>query len=341
MNTFWKNFRVTTFWESHWEALWAVIDWCPAWLKLDVKDIQIELDKRKPWTSKITSQRKEWDKAQILSWVFEWNTIWTPIAVIVKNENQISKDYSNIKDLYRPWHADQAWQEKFWIRDYRGWWRSSWRETIWRVIGWAIAKKLISLSWVEIIAHTICIWEIESNTFNKKEIEKNNVKCADSKIAKDMEKLILKTKQEWNSLGWKVRLQITSCPKWIWEPVFWKLQALIAQALFSIWSVRSVELLPWKQSSRLKWSESNQISSWISWWISTWEEIIFDITIKATPSISLPQVMKDKKWKIHKDITITWRHDPCIVPRIIPVIENMWAMVIADLLLEKKLNKKN
>lgn len=338
MNTFWKNFRVTTFWESHWEALWAVIDGCPAGLKLDIKDIQLELDKRKPWTNNISSQRKEWDKAQILSWIFEWVTLWTPIAVVVKNEDHRSKDYSEIKDLFRPWHADEAWQEKFWIRDYRWWWRSSWRETIWRVIWWAIAKKLIAHYWVEIFAHTISIWEIESKLFSKKEINNNQVRCADKNIAKEMENLIIKTKQEWNSLWWIIKLHINKCPQWLGEPVFGKLQALLAHAIFSIWCIRSIELIPWKIISKIKWLESNKIDSWISWWISTWWEIIFEIWVKAPPSIWIGQEMKDKKWKIHKNIIITWRHDPCIVPRAVPVVESMGALVIADLILERKMN---
>lgn len=338
MNSFWKNLRLTTFWESHWEAIWAIIDWCPAWLKLDISDIQNELDKRKPWSNKISSQRKEDDKAQILSWVFEWKTLWTPITVIVKNKDHKSKDYENIKNLFRPGHSDQAWQEKFWIRDYRWWGRSSGRETIGRVIWWAIAKKILKQFKIWIFAHTISIWELKSNEFVKKQIEKNPVKCADKNAAKLMEDLIINTKQNWDSIGWIINLHIINLSPWIWEPVFNKLQALIAHAIFSIWAVRSLELLPWKILSTMHWSQSNKLSSWISWGISSWDEIVFQIWIKPTPSIAIPQNMKDKKWKIHENIVITWRHDPCLVPRIVPVVESMWALVIADLALEQRLN---
>lgn len=357
MNTFWKNFRLTTFWESHWVALWAVIDWCPAWLELSVEDIQKELDRRKPWANKISSQRKEWDKAEILSWVFEWKTLGTPIAVIVRNEDNRSNDYENIKNLYRPGHADEAWDLKFWFRDYRWWWRSSGRETLSRVIWWAIAKKFISLSWVEIYAEVVSVGDVENRDKGKGKNEKEQ-----GIVSKEIEDLIIKTKQEWDSLWWMIRLHICNCPVWFWEPVFNKFQALIAHALFSIGTVRSIELTPWKSMTKMKWSESNKINSWIAWWITNWWEIIFEIWIKPTPSIGIPQDMKVKnsvipdlignlsplkkswwfllsqEWQIKKDVIITGRHDPCIAPRAVPVIESMWALVVADLILERRMN---
>ena len=339
MNSFGKNLRLTTFWESHWNALWAVVDGCPAWIELCVEDIQAMLDRRKPWQSKISTQRKEGDRAEILSWVFEWKTLWTPIAVIVRNEDQRSKDYSNIKDLFRPWHADEAWDMKYWLRDYRWWWRSSWRETIWRVIGGAIANKIIEPTGLGITASVIQVWDIHASAYNSKEIENNSVRCADPKAAIDMEAAIIKAKQEWESLWAIVRLQIKNCPAWLWEPVFNKLQALMSHAFFSIWTVRSVELMPWKEVVKMKWSQSNKISSWVSWWISTWSDIIFDIWIKPTPSVGVPQDMNKKWWWIESDAVIVGRHDPCIAPRAVPVVEAMAAMVLADFYLESRLNK--
>lgn len=337
MNTFWKNFRLTTFWESHWVALWAIIDGCPAWIQLKTEDIQYELDRRKPWTNNMVSARKEEDICEILSGVFEWKTIWTPICVIVRNKDHKSQDYSNIKDLYRPWHADKAWHLKFGLRDYRGWGRSSWRETLSRVIGWAIAKQLLNTKFnIDVFGHTIQIWHIKTKSFDRSSIETNTVRSADLEAWKQMEELILDNKQKWDSLWWIVSLHIQNLPSWLWEPVFGKLQAILAHSLFSIATIRYLKILPFDQA--FKWSEFNTIDSWISWWISTWHEIVLELWIRPVASISIPQNMESIDWGMQNNVVITWRHDTCIIPRVIPVIEAMTYLALADLYLESRLN---
>lgn len=336
MNTFGKNFRVTTFGESHGIALGAVVDGCPAGIKLDVADIQKELNRRRPGQSAITTQRKESDSAEILSGVFEGKTLGTPIAVIVRNEDQQSRDYENVKDLYRPGHADEMWDAKFGFRDYRGGGRSSGRETLSRVIGGAIAKKLLPKT--QIIGHVIQIADIHAKTFDASAIEQNPVRCADSQAAEKMEKAIMQARSEGESLGGMIEIRIQNCPRGIGEPVFGKLQARLAEALFSIGTIRSVELMPGNAVASMKGSQSNKISSGISGGMATGEEIVLRCAIKPTPSIAQEQEMKTRDGKNKKAI-VQGRHDPCLPPRVVPVAESMVAMVLADLWLEDRINK--
>jgi chorismate synthase len=334
LNTFGKNFRLTTFGESHGRALGAVVDGCPSNISLSVEDIQKELDRRKPGQSAITTQRREGDKAEILSGVFEGKTLGAPIAVVVYNEDQQSRDYSNIKDLYRPGHADEAWQSKNGIRDYRGGGRSSGRETLSRVIGGAIAKKVLPKD-VKIIGHVVQVNSIHAETFDEAIIETNPVRCADLLAAKKMEEAIMSARSEGETLGGMAEIRIINCPKNIGEPVFDKLQARLAQALFSIGTVRSVELVPGNQVSTMKGSESNKVPFGISGGIATRDNIILRFAVKAPPSIGKLQKMKSASGKIEETI-IQGRHDPCILPRIIPVAESMVALVLADLFLQIK-----
>lgn len=335
MNTFGKNFRVTTFGESHGKALGAVIDGCPAGVLLSEDDIQHELDRRKPGQSAITTQRKEGDKAQILSGVFEGKTLGTPIAVVVFNEDQQSRDYGNIQNLYRPGHADEMWDAKFGFRDFRGGGRSSGRETLSRVIGGAIAKKVLPEN-TQVFAHVIQAGEILAQTFDRKEIENNIVRCADAEAAKAIEEAILKARQEQTSLGGMIELVIENCPRGIGEPVFGKLQAKLAEAMLSIGTVRSFEILP-KNVHELKGHESNLLSSGISGGMATGETIKIHIGFKPVPSISRFQDMKTKTGEVVQEI-VHGRHDPCILPRAVPVVEAMANMVLADLFLEQKMN---
>ena len=283
MNIFGKNFRVMTFGESHGRALGAIIDGCPPNIKLSEEDIQKELDRRRPGQSEITTQRKESDKVEILSGVFEGKTLGTPIAALVYNQDSKSKDYSNIKDLFRPGHADEAWQSKFGFRDYRGGGRSSGRETLSRVIAGAIAKKLLKDTLI--VAHVVQVHSIIAKRFDPSVIEKNPVRCADAFVAKDMEEAILTAKKDSDTLGGKIEILIKNCPKNIGEPVFAKLQSKLAEALFTIGTVRGVELMPGNDVAHLPGSESNKISFGISGGISTSEDIRLRVSLKPPPSI--------------------------------------------------------
>lgn len=334
MNTFGKNFRVTTFGESHGKAIGAVIDGCPAGLDLSHEDIQKELNKRRPGQSAITTQRKEEDKVEILSGIFDGKTLGTPIATIIYNSDAKSKDYESLKDVFRPGHADEVWQKKFGIRDYRGGGRSSGRETIGRVIGGAIAKKLLlKIAKTKIIAHTKSIGGIIAEEYDEKEIDKNILRCADKKATKKMILEIEKIKKERDSLGGLVQIEIKNPPKFLGEPVFGKIEAKLAEALLSIGAVRSFEIGSGFSVAKLKGSQQNKIKEGISGGITTGDDISILISIKPTPSISLKQVAKNASGK-SVNIEVQGRHDSVILPRLIPVAEAMCAMVLADFVLQ-------
>ncbi len=334
MNTFGKIFRLTTFGESHGKAMGAVIDGCPSGISLDESYIQKELDRRKPGQSSITTQRKEGDNAEILSGVFGGKTTGAPIAVIVFNRDQKSEDYSSIKDVFRPGHADEAWLSKFGIRDYRGGGRASGRETISRVIGGAIAKKILPKE-TRIIGHTFQVYNVKAEIFDESVIEKNPIRCADEEAAKKMEEVILRAKEEGDSVGGIAEIRIQNCPKNIGDPVFGKLKAKLADALFSIGTVFAVEILPGNDFVEMKGAQANRFSSGISGGISTGEDIIIRCVIKPTSSISKIQKMKTIGGG-EKEVSIEGRHDSCIIPRFIPVAESMVALVLADLYLLNK-----
>ena len=245
-NTIGKIFSVTSFGSSHGKALGAVVDGCPANLELSEEDIQIELNKRRPGTSALTTSRQEGDKIEILSGIFEGKTDGTPIAGIVYNTNQKSKDYSNIRNTPRPGHGDFCWMEKYGIYDYNGGGRGSGRTTISHVIGGAIAKKLLKTQGIEIISHVVQIGNIKAENIDyenlRKNIEQNNVKCGDLEAAKLMEELILSKKEEGDSIGGVVETIATGVPAGLGEPVFGKLDGDLAQILMSINAVKGVEI---------------------------------------------------------------------------------------------------
>lgn len=333
MNTFGQYFKVTTFGESHGVALGTVIDGCPAGLQLNLKDIQIELNRRKPGQSKITTPRKEGDIAEILSGVFEEKTIGTPIAVIVRNKDQNSKDYSQMQNIFRPGHADETWHEKYHYRDHRGGGRQSGRETLSRVIAGAVAKKLLYYtSKTKIIGSVFSLGEIKSENYNEEEIENNIIRCADKNAAKKMEELIIATMKKQDSLGAEINIKIKNPPKYLGSPVFEKLEANLAKAILSVGTTRSFEYGEGIKVASKLGSEQNKINEGISGGISNGEEININIAIKPTPTISQIQKMKTAGNKII-DFSVKGRHDPVIAPRFVPVAESMVAIVLADMLL--------
>ena len=348
-NTIGKIFSITSFGSSHGKALGAVVDGCPANLELSEEDIQIELNKRRPGTSALTTSRQEGDKVEILSGIFEGKTDGTPIAGIVYNTNQKSKDYSNIKSTPRPGHGDYCWLEKYGIYDYNGGGRGSGRTTISHVIGGAIAKKLLNAKGIKIISQVVQIGDIKAEDRDYEnlgeKIAENNVRCGDLEAAKKMEELILSKKQEGDSIGGIVETVATGIPAGLGEPVFGKLDGDLAQILMSINAVKGVEIGLGFDCAKSTASEINDEfyyddegnvktktnnSGGILGGMSNGMPIISRIAVKPTPSISKIQNTIDLDKKENTSLEITGRHDPCICPRVTAVAESVTAIVIAD-----------
>jgi chorismate synthase len=347
-NTFGELLRVTTFGESHGIGLGAIVDGCPSGILMNEEIIQKELDRRRPGQSRVTTGRQEKDTVQILSGVFEGKTLGSPIAMVVFNKDQKSKDYNKIKNIYRPGHADYTWDLKFGFRDWRGGGRSSGRETIGRVMGGAIAKQLIKV-WaaIEVYAYAQQIGNVAGEDVDLKTIEDNIVRAADPKKAKEMEMLILKAKEDGDSLGGIVNIVVKNMPGGLGEPVFDKINADLGKALFSIPTVKAVEFGAGKNASTMRGSEHNMVQGvgtqteslykhksggGISGGISTGEDITISVTVKAPSSILKAQKTVDSSGKEAR-IKVHGRHDPCIIPRFIPVAESMVTIVLADHLL--------
>ena len=325
MNTFGNNFRITTFGESHGPAVGVVIDGCPAGMALSEIDIQPLLDRRRPGTSPSSSPRKESDKVEILSGIFEGKTTGTPIALMVRNENQQSKDYEELREKFRPGHADFTYLEKYGIRDHRGGGRSSGRETLSRVAAGAVAMKYLAERRITI---TGTIREVHGKT--------NSV---------EMENEILAAKATGDSVGGIVQVTATGCPTGLGDPVFGKLDALIAGAMMGIGAVKGVEIGDGFTAARKFGSENNDQmtadgflsnhAGGILGGISSGQDIVVRIAVKPTPSIAKIQQTRDIYGNV-VDISVGGRHDPCIVPRIVPVAEAMLALVLMDCVLEQE-----
>ena len=324
MNTFGNNFRITTFGESHGPALGVVIDGCPAGMALSDSDIQPFLDRRRPGTSPLSSPRKEGDKVEILSGIFEGKTTGTPIALMVRNENPQSKDYEELREKFRPGHADFTYQEKYGIRDHRGGGRSSGRETLSRVAAGAVAMKCLAKRGITI---TGTIREVHGKT-----------------VPAEMEQEILAAKAAGDSVGGIVQVTATGCPTGLGDPVFGKLDALIAGAMMGIGAVKGVEIGNGFNAARKFGSENNDQmtadgflsnhAGGILGGISSGQDIVVRIAVKPTPSIAKIQQTRDIHGNV-VDISVGGRHDPCIVPRIVPVAEAMLALVLIDCMLEQ------
>ena len=351
-NSIGKNFRITTFGESHGKAVGVVIDGVKPGLKISEEEIQSELDKRKPGQSKITTARKEEDKIHILSGIFNGKTTGTPICMLVYNKDADSSKYEKIKNIFRPGHADFAYFKKYGIRDHRGGGRASGRETVGRVAAGAIAKKFLSKANIKVIAYTKEIAGIEAKKFRQGEIGKNTVRCPDKKAAKVMEKAILKAKQNRDSIGGIVEVTALNVPAGLGDPVFCKLDAELAKALMSIPAVKGVEFGAGFELSKMRGRQCNDPfikkgnkiitktnnAGGILGGISNGMPIIARVVVKPTSSILKEQKTVDIKGKKIK-IKIEGRHDPCICPRVVPVVESMVTIVLADALMRQKLIK--
>ena len=349
-NTFGTLFRVTTFGESHGKAIGCVIDGCPSNMPLSEADIQVELDRRRPGQSQVTTARKESDRVEILSGVFEGKTLGTPIALLIRNEDAHSKDYDVLKQVFRPGHADFAYLKKFGHIDHRGGGRSSGRETAARVAAGAVAKKLLALQGIQVIGFTRAVADIEAQVTDLAAIESNPVRCPDPVAAKRMEEAILVAKAAGDSLGGVVEIRVKGCPVGLGEPVFGKLDAELAKALMSLPAVKGFEVGAGFAATCLKGSENNDSyatskdgkpvpatnrAGGILGGISSGEDLVMRLAVKPPSSIALPQKTVDHQGR-ETEIAIQGRHDPCLCPRVVPVAEAMAALVLIDLFLQQK-----
>jgi chorismate synthase len=344
-STIGRHFRITTFGESHGPAVGVVIDGVRPGIPISVGPIQAELDRRRPGQSRVTSARKEDDKVQILSGVFEGRTTGTPLCMVVWNKDQRPEDYRSMRNVFRPGHAGYVYLAKYGIADFRGGGRSSGRETVARVAAGAFAKLLLGKSNIRITGHTIEVGGIRARRFLRSQIEKNSVRCADPDAAKRMERRILKAMREGDSVGGIVEVIVENPPVGLGDPVFDKLDADLAKALMSIGTVKGVEIGAGFGVARLKGSENNDPlyydrrtrkirthtnnSGGIVGGISNGEDIVIRIAVKPPSSIARKQrtVTHDGKTT---SLGIKGRHDPCICPRVVPVAEAMTALVLID-----------
>jgi len=355
MNYFGTIFQCTTWGESHGKAVGVVIDGCPAGLTLSASDIQQELKRRCPGQSKLSTQRKELDQAEILGGVFKGRTLGTPISILVWNKDSKTKDYQKIKNIYRPGHADFTWQAKYGLRDWRGGGRASGRETVGRVAAGAVAKLILNQIGVQIAGYVKQIGRIKAKSLNfksqiqtlRKQTQQSIVRCPDINASKEMIKAIEQAKKENDSLGGIVAVMAYGVPAGWGEPVFAKLDAKIAQALMSIPAVKGVEIGSGFKSAKLRGSKNNDSiqkinnnqkvalktktnnAGGILGGISNGMPIVVRIAVKPTPSIAKEQETVDQNGRKCK-IKIKGRHDPCVCPRIVPVAEAMVALVLVD-----------
>lgn len=341
-NSYGEFFKITTFGESHGAAVGVIIDGCPAGLEINEEDIQKELDRRKPGQSKVSTLRKEDDSVEILSGVFEGKTTGTPVALMVRNTSQRSQDYNDIKDLFRPGHADYTYFKKFGIRDYRGGGRSSARETIGRVAAGAVAKKILALKGIDIFGYIIQIENIMAEKFDRDFIEQNPIRTADVDAYPLMEEAILKAKMEQDSVGGVIELCIKNIPAGLGEPVFDRLNARLAYAIMSIPAVKGVEFGAGFKAAAMRGSQNNDEitpDGFLSnnaggtlGGISSGQDIILRFAVKPTSSILTPKKTIDIYGNPHEIVT-KGRHDPCVAPRGVVVAEAMAALTIVDMMM--------
>ena len=345
-NSIGKLFTVTSFGESHGPALGCIVDGCPPGMALSEADLQADLDRRKPGSSRYTTQRKEGDQVKILSGVFEGLTTGTPIGMLIENQDQKSKDYSNIKDLFRPAHADYTYQQKYGIRDYRGGGRSSARETAMRVAAGAIAKKyLLESEGIRVRGYLSQLGPITADLVDWDEVDNNPFFCPDPAKVPEMEEYMAALGKEGNSIGARITVVAEGAPPGLGEPVFDRLDADLAHALMSINAVKGVEIGAGFDSVVQKGSEHRDLitpegflsnnAGGVLGGISSGQDIVAHIALKPTSSIRIPGVTVDIDGNPAEVVT-TGRHDPCVGIRATPIAEAMMAIVLMDHLLRHR-----
>lgn len=346
-NSYGKLFSVSTFGESHGPALGCIIDGCPPGIELSVEDLQVDLDRRKPGTSRHTTQRREADEVEILSGVFEGKTTGTAIGLLIRNTDQRSKDYGNIKDTFRPAHADYVYSNKYGFRDYRGGGRASARETAMRVAAGAVAKKFLASKGIQIKGYLSQLGPIKINpeNFNWDNVETNPFFSPDATVVQEMEDYMDALRKEGNSIGAKISVHAMGVPVGLGEPIFDRIDAEIAHALMSINAVKGVEIGDGFASIEQKGTEhrdemrkdsflSNHCGG-ILGGITTGQEIVAHIALKPTSSLRLPGRSVDANGEEQEVIT-KGRHDPCVGIRATPIAEAMLAIVLTDHLLRDR-----
>lgn len=348
-NSFGKIFKLTSFGESHGEALGGIIEGCPSGLSLDFDFIQKELDRRRPGQSTLVTQRKEDDKVKFLSGIFEGKTTGTPIGFVIENTNQKSQDYDHIKDIYRPSHADFTYDKKYGIRDYRGGGRSSARETVSRVVAGAIAKQLISE--IKINAFVSSVGEVfidkPYQALDFSLTERNAIRCPDLDTAQKMEDYLKQIKKAGDTVGGTITCVVQNVPVGLGEPVFDKLHAVLGSAMLSINAVKGFEYGSGFCGSRMKGSEHNDLfnldgttktnlSGGIQGGISNGMDIYFRVAFKPVATLMQKQMTIDSQGN-EVEMQGKGRHDACVVPRAVPIVEAMTAMVLADFYLQNSL----
>lgn len=351
-NKFGTLFQLTTFGESHGEAIGGIIDGCPSGIEIDIQAVQNDLNRRKPGQSAIVTQRKESDEVKFFSGIFEGKTTGAPIGFVIFNTNQKSRDYDHIKDQYRPSHADKVYDEKYGFRDYRGGGRSSARETVSRVVAGAIAKQFLAS--IKFNAFVSAVGEISLDKpyqeLDFDYIENNPVRCADPKKSAMMEDYIRKIRKEGDTVGGVITCVIQNVPVGLGEPVFNKLHAELAKAMLSINAVKGFEYGSGFEGSKMKGSHHNDLynidgttqtnrSGGIQGGISNGMDIFFNVAFKPVATIMQSQKTINNKGET-VEIQGKGRHDPCVVPRAVPIVEAMAALVIADFILLNRTIKK-
>ncbi|MFL2573478.1 MAG: chorismate synthase [Flavobacteriales bacterium] len=351
-NTFGQIFKISSFGESHGKAIGGIIDGCPAGISIDYDIVQKQLDRRKPGQSKITSSRNENDEVEFLSGIFDNKTLGTPIGFVIKNNDAKIKDYDSLKNSFRPSHADFVYEKKYGIRDYRGGGRSSARETSVRVVAGAIAQQILSNLNIKVKAYVSKVKSIklEKNysEYNLENIDNNIIRCPDDKIAKNMISLINQTKLKGDSVGGEITAVVTNVPIGLGEPIYDKLDANLAKAMLSINAVNG--FLVGNDRSELYGSQSNDIiedlsgktktnnSGGIQAGISNGNDIFFNVSFKPVSTIMKPQESINNKGE-KVILNPQGRHDPCVLPRAVPIVEAMTAIVLLDHFLLNKTNK--
>ena len=357
MNSFGEIFRLTSFGESHGVAIGGVIDGMPAGLEVNIEAIQHELDRRRPGQSEIVTARKESDKVKILSGVFEGVTTGTPIGFVIENNDQHSNDYENIRNLFRPSHADYTYSSKYGVRDYRGGGRSSARETAARIVAGALAKQALAKSGIEVFAYTSQVGDISLDRpyscFTSADVDKNAVRCPDDITARKMIVLISEVKASGDTVGGIITGVVRGCPVGLGDPVFGKLHARLALAMMSINAAKGFDYGMGFDGIHLRGSEASDIfvkdsdgkirtktnnSGGIQGGISNGEDIYFRVAFKPVATI-----LRDIETVNAEGDSVTLhakgRHDPCVLPRAVPIVEAMTAMVIFDALLLNRVSR--
>ncbi len=344
-STFGRVLRLTTFGGSHGPALGGIVDGVPSGVPLGEGDLQRDLDRRRPGQSAVTTQRQEGDRVEILSGVFEGLTTGTPVGFLVRNQDAASKDYDKIREVFRPGHADYTYFVKYGHRDHRGGGRASGRETVSRVAAGAIAKQILAPLGVQVRACTLRVGDIEARRRDYDEAEKNPVRAPDSEAAVRMAELLLKLREEGDSVGGVVEVTATGVPPGLGDPVFDKLDAVLALAMMSIGTIKAVEIGDGFEATHLRGSQAHDAmdetgflsnhAGGILGGISTGQDIVMRLAVKPTSSLRVPQQSLNTRGE-RVTVVTEGRHDPCVCPRVVPVAEAMMALTLADAWLVQK-----